>query len=234
MGTNRHAKDRRGRGRVAAARELVVDGRDRHDRRLLQYLALARDAGDALRARLLAGELLDAYRPFVRRRAAARLRRSGARAEDLEDVVAAAIERLLMALARQRDHEALIPFTAVVVLHTDWAVADLRRARVHDVDVELLAPAEMPDGPGLEEPALVEQTAAIEVLLDGLSVRQRVIVLERALVELPFGEIAARHGLRTKATEKIATRALAQLRVEAIERLARKPLLPAFAEGSVT
>jgi RNA polymerase sigma factor (sigma-70 family) len=197
-------------------------------------LALARDAGDALRALLLTGELLDAYRPVVRRRAAWRLRCSGTRAEDVEDVVAATVERLLVALGRQRDREALIPFTAVVVLHTDWAAADLRRARSRDVEVELLAPAEMPDEPGFQEPALVEQIAAIEVLLDGLGVRQRAIVLERAVVELRFDEIAARHGMRTKAVEKSATRTLAQLRAGAAEHVSRMPLVPEFVEGSTT
>jgi RNA polymerase sigma factor (sigma-70 family) len=213
---------------VSAGRELAIGGRDHRDRRLLRRLALARAAGDTLRALLLTGELLDAYRPVVRRRAAWRLRRSGARAEDLEDVVAATIERLLIALARQRDHEALIPFTAVVILNTDWATADLRRARTHDLDIELLAPAEMPDEPGVQEPALVEQAAAIEALLEGLSERQRSIVLERTLVELRFGEIAARHGMSLERAEKIARRALAQLRGEAVERASRKPLLAVF------
>lgn len=201
---------------MSADRALQDGSRDRRDRRLLRWLALARDAGDALRALVLTGELLCAYKPLMRSCAVARLRDAGGwQAEDLEDVVAATMERLFAALARRRDHDALIPFARVVVANTKWAVLELLRARGV---VELLAPSEMPEQPSVSEPALIEQVEQIRVLLEGLGARQRTIVLERALVDLPFGEIASRHAMRTKAVEKIATRALEQLRAEAVER----------------
>lgn len=101
---------------------------DQRDRLLLRELAKARSRCDGTgerRARALIGELLRRYDEYIRILAVRRLHTISPQATDLDDIVAAVLERLFKALRKRHDlHLGAIPFRAVVNKNTSWELIE--------------------------------------------------------------------------------------------------------------
>lgn len=193
----------------AAARRL-----ERSERALLARLASARTSGDAARTDGAIADLLRLLWPRVRAQAATALRLEGVRHDDLDDIAVATMIRLHVALVRERDVE--VPLRALVRSSVRFEILEARRRRSElSAHEDLRDPAEMPEPPLAAVMAPLEQAEAVQVILVALTPRDRLILMERELLDLPVAVIARRQKMTPDAVEKVCSRALTRLRQNA-------------------
>lgn len=133
---------------------------------------------------------------------------------DREEIIENAILRVQVALSHKTpasDQE----MRAILAMNARWAVDDFCREISRRTGRETLTePLGMPDSPtpAPAPHATVEQRAAIQALLAPLNRRERVLIIERALLELDSHEIADRHHMRHAAARQAFSRAARKVR----------------------
>ncbi|MHB1571012.1 MAG: RNA polymerase sigma factor [Solirubrobacteraceae bacterium] len=167
-------------------------------------------------------QLLCPLWPGVRAQAAAALRPSRAQESDLDDIAVATMMRLLAALGSER--HLVVPFRALVASSVEFEVRDFRRKRARrEAHEELREPAGMPELPAEQTLGPIEQTDALHALLFMLSPRDRRILIEREVLDLPAALVAERHGMSPDAVRQVCSRVLARLRRAAEDQDALAP-----------
>jgi DNA-directed RNA polymerase specialized sigma24 family protein len=190
--------------------EGAARAQDRRDHVLLGHLASARASGDVAGTLATVEKLLAPLWPSVRRQIAAALRPERVQADDLDDIGVAAMTRVLIALRNERDLDG--SFQGLVRRCVEWAVGDFRRVRSKRAKrEELRDPTEMPELTAPEATGLAEQVDGLWTMLVILSARNRGIVIEREVLDLPVALIAKRRRMTKSAVEKACSRALARL-----------------------
>lgn len=208
--------------RGGSGRESKAAGRERRDRALLGRLAAARRTGDLAGASQAVEQLLCPLWPGVRAQAAAALRPSRPQESDLDDIAVATMTRLLVVLDSERN--LTIPFRALVTRSVEFEVRDFRRKRARRAaHEELREPANMPELPAEQTPGPIEQTDALHALLFAFSRRDRRIVIEREVLDLPVTLVAERQRMSGPAVRQACSRALGSLRRAAENHSAGKP-----------
>jgi len=162
------------------------------------------DARDAEDARLLAARdyatLFAAYLPVVQTRVHARVRGPGA-----DDVVQEVFQRLLRELNAGKTYA--VPFRVVVHNVIGWTIKDhYRSGDGHEVS--------LPDGfdPPGDLDVEYEDDDSFFALLEGLTEKQREVVVMRYWEGLEIDEIAERLGMKRNAVDQILWRAHERLR----------------------
>ncbi|MHB1467831.1 MAG: RNA polymerase sigma factor [Solirubrobacteraceae bacterium] len=184
---------------------------------LLGRLASARAGGDRAGTIGAIEALLCPLWPRVRAQAAAALRASPAQEGDLDDIAVATMMRLLAALGSERGLK--VPFRVLVTRSVEFEVRDFRRARVQRArHEELREPAEMPERSARAAPSAAEQADALEAMLAPLSRRDRQVVIEREVLDLPVALVASRQRMSPEGVRVACFRAQARLRRAAEDR----------------
>jgi RNA polymerase sigma-70 factor, ECF subfamily len=186
--------------------------RDADDARLLRQLALAHDQGDTQTIRHLQAQLLGAYRTFIRNIARGRLRGAADPHHDAEEVTQDVMRRLARALANKQSFNK--PFRQVVLDNIEWQIKDYWKAPARRDESEPHDLAALPAQRRAPEPlpSLEEQARDFAARLEGLSERDRMIVVERLYLGRTPEEIARRLGVSRAACDTAASRAFAKLR----------------------
>jgi RNA polymerase sigma factor (sigma-70 family) len=205
---------------------------DQREVRLLAQLANAQDLGVAGKQRVgrLTAELLMPYWAYILRVARWKLHTTGATATDIEDVAGNVVERMVRALENTTQFRK--PLKYVVLDNIDWACADFRRQRRRRAAEVLLPPGDMPPpsaGQGRKRSAttgryeliatkdgdegrgLAAQAKAFRERIDGLSGRDREIVMRRFFAGVAPAEIARELGIGRGALDTATHRALRKL-----------------------
>jgi RNA polymerase sigma factor (sigma-70 family) len=200
-----------------SGREKEIAARDRRDRVLLGRLASARADGDLPGTIGAIEALLGPLWPRVRGQAAAALRASPAQEGDLDDIAVATMMRLLAALGGEGGLR--LPFRVLVTRSVEFEVRDFRRARAQRARLEeLREPAEMPERPAIGAASAAEQADALEAMLAPLSRRDRQVVIEREVLDLPVALVASRQRMSPEAVRVACFRAQTRLRRAAEDR----------------
>ncbi|MHB1836918.1 MAG: RNA polymerase sigma factor [Solirubrobacteraceae bacterium] len=195
-----------------SSKESKTAAQDRRDRALLARLASARASGDVSGTLAIMEELFRPLWQSVQARAALTLRSARVQRDDLDDIVAATITRLLVALADGHDFGET-PFRLVIAENVRFAVLDFKRAQAERAGrEELRSPATMPELPAAATLGPVEQADTLRSMLLSLSDRDRSIVIEREVVGVPVKLVARRHQMSPDAVRQACSRALARLR----------------------
>jgi RNA polymerase sigma-70 factor (ECF subfamily) len=186
--------------------------RDAEDSRLLRELARAHEGGDSQGVRHITAQLLGAYWTFIRNVARGRLRGAPDPHHDAEEVAQDVLRRLARALDNKQSFNK--PFRQVVLDNIEWQMKDYWKAPArrdesepHDLDA-LPAQRRAPE----PLPSHAEQARELAARLEGLSERDRTIVVERLYVGRTPDEIAQRLGVSRAACDTAASRAFAKLR----------------------
>lgn len=186
--------------------------RDAEDSRLLRQLALAHEQDDSREIRHLTGQLIGAYWTFIRNIARGRLRGAADPHHDAEEVAQDVMRRLARALANKQSFDK--PFRQVVLDNIEWQMKDYWKAPARRDESEPHDLAALPVQRRAPEPppSLEEQARDVAARLDGLSERDRHIVVERLYVGRSPDEIARRLGVSRAACDTASSRAFAKLR----------------------
>ncbi|HEX8647401.1 MAG TPA: sigma-70 family RNA polymerase sigma factor [Thermoleophilaceae bacterium] len=186
--------------------------RDAEDARLLRQLALAHEQDDPQGIRRLTTELMGAYWPFIRNIARARLRGAPDPHHDAEEVAQDVMKRLARALANKQLFNK--PFRQVVLDNIDWQLKDYWKSptRRDESDPHDLAALPLQRRAPEPLPSLEEQARDFAARLEGLSERDRTIVVERLYVGRTPEEIAQHLGVSRAACDTASSRAFAALR----------------------
>ena len=204
-------------------RQIAVCGQ--RDRVRLGKFASARVGRDLAGTAAMLGAnegSLHQWWPLVRWQAATALLPVSVHEGDLDDIAVATMIRLLAALRRARHLE--VPFRVLVARSVDYEVRNFRRAHAERAQhEELRAPAEMPE-PLVVAAALrpIEDAGVLAEKLEMLGPRDRNIVIEREVLDLPVRLIAARQRMTPDAVRQVCSRALARLR-RAAEAAGQRP-----------
>ena len=189
-----------------------ASARDAEDARLLRRLALAYEQNDAPNIRHLTAELIGGYYVFIRNIARGRLRGAADPHHDAEEVAQDVMRRLALALANKRSFNK--PFRQVVLDNIEWQLKDYWKSPTRKDESEPHDPAALPVQQRAPEPlpSHVEQARDFAARLEGLSERDRMIVVERLYVGRTPEEIAQRLGVSRAACDTASSRAFATLR----------------------
>lgn len=201
-------------GRPDQQTPVSATSSDEVDARLLRQLVYARRPGheNPLRARNLTAQLLDPYWRFAKNIIRGRLMGVSDPEHDAEEVAVDVLKRLARALEnKQRFNK---PFRRVVLDNIDWALKDYWKSPARDDesdphDLEGLVPPSGVPGP---PPSLVDQARAFDSRLEGLSERDRRIIVERLYVGRSPEEVAEVLGVSREACDTAFSRAVARLR----------------------
>lgn len=195
-----------------SSKESKIAAQDRCYGALLERLASARASGDVPGMLAVMEELFRPLRSSVHAQAAWALRSARVQRDDLDDIVAATITRLLVALADGHDFGET-PFRLVVAENVRFAILDFKRAQAERSGrEELRNPAEMPERPAPATPGPAEQADTLRSMLVSLSDRDRLIVIEREVIGMPVKLVATRRQMSPDAVRQACSRALARLR----------------------
>jgi DNA-directed RNA polymerase specialized sigma24 family protein len=184
---------------------------DRRDRILLRRLASARASSDVAGTEAAIAELLRLLWPRVRVQAAAALRLERVQRDDLDDIAIATMMRLHVALANERDLE--VSLRGLLNNSVKFEIYEFRRrARARAENEELRDPAELPELLVAEAPGPLEQADALQAMLAVLSTRDRLILIERGLLDRSVALVARCQQMNPDAVRQVYSRSLARLR----------------------
>lgn len=159
----------------------------------------------------VAGWPVSEFDAFVASRLPALVRFAYALTGDLghaEDLVQTALVKTYLATRRR------VPDSPEAYVRRAIVNANLSRFRRHRVAEDLVDV--LPEPPGAAQQRPSEQRAALEVLLAGLSPRQRTVVVLRYQQDWSEAEIAAAMGVSSGTVKTLASRALTKLRATAL------------------
>ncbi|HWX95357.1 MAG TPA: sigma-70 family RNA polymerase sigma factor [Solirubrobacteraceae bacterium] len=181
----------------------------------LQALRDARNAGDVAGERDALARLLAPYWLWGRSIAYAKINGVPNRAADAEEIAQELMRRLVKALNAKLDFQTA--FHVVAAKNLGWAIRDYWRARGSEkafpLDPHTIAEDEA-IAPTSEDAAIAipDQARAFGPYLDGLSARDRELVIERIFLDITPAQIANRHGMSRGALDTAMHRLLSRLR----------------------
>ena len=191
--------------------DLRLFARDGHERALLLRLRSARAFGDQCRAEEAIAALVGCLWSRVRVQVVVALGSEGVQQADLDDVAVESAMRLHKALTNERDVR--VPLRVLLYNSVKFEVADFRRNRARrSIREELRDPTDLQELACVDGSRPVEQAAAIEAMLAILSPRDRLILIERELLDRPIRLIAKRWQMTPTSVERACERACVRLR----------------------
>ena len=150
------------------------------------------------------------FRLYVSARSAGLLRTATLLTGDrglAEDLVQTALARTYLSWGRIRDREAVDAYTRRILV-TTYATWWRRRWRGE------VPAGQLPDRPGADPYAQVDEAAALRAALARLPRRMRAVVVLRYWDDLPVAEVAELLGCSAGTVQSQASRALAKLRAD--------------------
>ncbi len=186
----------------------------------LQALREARNAGNVTGERDALAGLLAPYAQWGHSIAYAKINGVPNRSADADEIAQELMSRLVKALNKTLDFES--PFYVVAAKNLEWAILDYWRASVSE-EAFPLDPSKIVDDvdtngevmvPATDEAVIsvTGQAQAFGPYLDGLSERDRELVIERIFLDMTPMQIAARHGMSRGAVDTAMHRLLNRLR----------------------
>lgn len=181
----------------------------------LQAMRDARTAGDLAGERDGLARLLAPYWVWGRSIAYAKINGVPNRAADAEEIAQELMRRLVKALNAKLDFQTA--FHVVAAKNLEWAVRDYWRGRGNEKAFPLDPHAIAEDeaiAPTTEDAAIAitDQGRVFGPYLNGLSARDRELVIERIFLDMTPAQIAARHGMSRGALDTAMHRVLSRLR----------------------
>ncbi len=181
----------------------------------LQALRDARNARDVAGERDALARLLAPYSLWGRSIAYAKINGVPNRSADADEIAQELMSRLVKALNAKLDFE--MPFHVVAAKNLVWAIRDYWRGsdaeKAFPLDPHNIA-ADEAIAPTTDEAVIspTDQARAFGPYLDGLSERDRELVIERIFLDMTPGQIASRHGMSRGAVDTAMHRLLHRLR----------------------
>jgi RNA polymerase sigma factor (sigma-70 family) len=186
----------------------------------LQALRDARGAGNVTGERDALARLLAPYAQWGQSIAYAKINGVPNRSADADEIAQELMSRLVKMLNEKLDFER--PFHVVAAKNLEWAILDYWRASGSEAAFPL-DPNTIADGIGTDDEVITpttdeaaisasDQAQAFGPYLDGLSERDRELVIERIFLDMTPAQIAARHGMSRGAADTAMHRVLNKLR----------------------
>ncbi len=184
---------------------------EERDERNLKALRDARASGTLAAQQDALARLLDPYWGWGRSIAYGKIKGVPNRHSDAEEIAQELIRRLVKALENKLEFAQ--PFHVVAAKNLGWAIKDYWR-RKYGEEAFAMDPQEMPDdlGASAGTPSVADQANTFGPYLNGLSERERELVIERIFLDMTPEEIASRHGMSRGAVDTALHRSLKKLR----------------------
>ncbi len=186
----------------------------------LQALRDARGVGSVPGERDALTRLLAPYAQWGHSIAYAKINGVPNRSADADEIAQELMSRLVKLLNEKLDFE--MPFHVVAAKNLEWAILDYWRARGSEAAFPV-DPGTIADGMGTDDEVITPtadeavisasaQALAFGPYLEGLSERERELVIERIFLDMTPAQIAARHSMSRGAVDTAMHRVLNKLR----------------------